>query len=181
MDALDEMLATERCEPKDRWPDDARVVRCRYYTTAPPCHDICEWTDGVCGDIGTIDGTTIRMVAIHHDDPRDLQRQLDIYGSPGDGYLLWDERQFRRAVRHGKILLNREPQYSPGSPEQYWSRPLQPCGSRDCGCSTGVCGRATFGSGQLNYYGYWERPCGVCAEAFARKHPEYRHLVWPPI
>ena len=30
------------------------------------------------------------------------------------------------------------------------------CGNEDCCASTGICGRITFGSGELDDHGYWE-------------------------
>jgi hypothetical protein len=41
-----------------------------------------------------------------------------------------------------------------------------------CFVSTGICGSLTFGSGQLDHNGYWERPCGICARTHEIKHPE---------
>ncbi len=43
---------------------------------------------------------------------------------------------------------------------------------KPCFCSTGICGHLTFGSGQLDEWGYWENPCRVCAERNERKRPE---------
>jgi len=51
------------------------------------------------------------------------------------------------------------------------------CGNPDCGASTGICGRETFGSGHLDWYGYWSKPCRACAEAWER---EGRGEAWPP-
>jgi hypothetical protein len=40
------------------------------------------------------------------------------------------------------------------------------CGNPDCGVSMGVCDMLTFGSGELDHYGFWQHPCRVCAAAF---------------
>ncbi len=37
------------------------------------------------------------------------------------------------------------------------------CGNSMCGRSTGIHEGLTFGSGELDEYGYWEKPCGICA------------------
>jgi hypothetical protein len=51
------------------------------------------------------------------------------------------------------------------------------CGNPDCGTSTGICDRITFGSGELDSYGYWEHPCRPCAEAWEASHPGA--ACWP--
>lgn len=51
------------------------------------------------------------------------------------------------------------------------------CGNPDCGTSSGICGRVTFGSGKLDDYGYWEHPCRTCAEAWEARRPEA--ACWP--
>ncbi len=53
------------------------------------------------------------------------------------------------------------------------------CGKRECGTSTGICGRITFGSGYLDDYGYWEYPCRECAEAWEKRYPEDAGHCWP--
>lgn len=42
----------------------------------------------------------------------------------------------------------------------------------NCSVSTGIHEGLTFGSGELDYYGYWEIPCVICARAHEQKHPE---------
>lgn len=39
------------------------------------------------------------------------------------------------------------------------------CGNNWCSCSTGIHEGLTFGSGDLDQYGYWEKPCRICAVA----------------
>ena len=51
------------------------------------------------------------------------------------------------------------------------------CSNPECCASTGICGSATFGSGELDKYGYWEFPCNECARAYEALYPgEY---AWP--
>lgn len=51
-------------------------------------------------------------------------------------------------------------------------RKTPPCGNPRCGVSTGIHGGLTFGWGDLDQYGYWEHPCGVCARACEERSPE---------
>jgi len=44
--------------------------------------------------------------------------------------------------------------------------------------STGIHGGFTFGSGRLDFDGYWEFPCRECAEAWEKMHPEDEQC-WP--
>jgi len=48
----------------------------------------------------------------------------------------------------------------------------------ECGASTGFCGAITFGTGELDDYGYWEYPCDECARDWEKKYPEYGEC-WP--
>jgi hypothetical protein len=52
------------------------------------------------------------------------------------------------------------------------------CGNPDCATSLGVCGSYTFGSGNLDFHGYWEHPCAVCAREHEKLHPE-DGTCWP--
>jgi hypothetical protein len=52
------------------------------------------------------------------------------------------------------------------------------CGNPKCGASSGFCEEVTFGSGKLDTYGYWERPCALCARAFEKANPEFGSC-WP--
>lgn len=72
----------------------------------------------------------------------------------------------------------------------------RPCNNPDCRVSSGIHGyddgttdgksyvrghyyRAyTFGSGELDEYGFWEKPCAICARANEEKHPEHGPC-WP--
>jgi len=54
---------------------------------------------------------------------------------------------------------------------------MKPCGNEDCSVSSGIHGSEnypgfTFGSGRLDDYGYWEKPCGTCARQNEKNHPE---------
>ena len=53
------------------------------------------------------------------------------------------------------------------------------CGNKECNVSTGICESLTFGSGELDDYGYWEKPCEKCARAFEKLEPEYKGRCWP--
>lgn len=59
------------------------------------------------------------------------------------------------------------------------------CGNPNCGVSKGVhddestsLSGLTFGSGELDFHGYWEFACFVCARAFERENPTARPC-WP--
>jgi len=52
----------------------------------------------------------------------------------------------------------------------------RPCGNPKCSASTGICESTTFGSGELDQYGYWEFPCSICAREYERKYGE---ICWP--
>lgn len=54
------------------------------------------------------------------------------------------------------------------------------CGVESCGVSTAIDDTTlTFGQGDLDEYGFWEKPCRPCAENFERLEPSYRGRVWP--
>ena len=53
----------------------------------------------------------------------------------------------------------------------------RPCGNPDCSTSTGICGRLTFGSGELDEHGYFDNGCEMCAREWKKKHPDA--AVWP--
>ena len=54
----------------------------------------------------------------------------------------------------------------------------RPCGNSDCGVSTSIDDvTLTFGRGDLDFNGYWEIPCPICAEDFQRTNPN--QSVWP--
>ncbi len=45
------------------------------------------------------------------------------------------------------------------------------CERPECCTSTGIDESTTFGTGELDQYGFWEFPCKKCEEAW------YKHLV----
>lgn len=51
------------------------------------------------------------------------------------------------------------------------------CGNEECMVSTGISGATTFGSGELDEYGYWEEPCTICARAWEKLYPG--DWAWP--
>lgn len=52
------------------------------------------------------------------------------------------------------------------------------CGQPDCSVSTEIMGHTSFGRGELDDFGYWEFPCGICARAWEKKFPE-DSPCWP--
>lgn len=50
--------------------------------------------------------------------------------------------------------------------------------NHNCKISMGVCESFTFGDGELDYYGYWEKPCPECARAHEKQFPE-QGRCWP--
>lgn len=52
------------------------------------------------------------------------------------------------------------------------------CGNPHCGISTGFHEGLTFGSGDLDFNGFWEKPCDLCARAWEKAHPE-NGPCWP--
>lgn len=59
------------------------------------------------------------------------------------------------------------------------------CGRIECSVSTGIhndessqLSGLTFGSGALDEFGYWSRPCALCARAFECAYPEAAPC-WP--
>jgi hypothetical protein len=55
---------------------------------------------------------------------------------------------------------------------------MRPCGNEQCSVSTGVHGGLTFGSGYLDRYGFWAKPCDICARACEADNPEL-YPCWP--
>ena len=47
-----------------------------------------------------------------------------------------------------------------------------------CTASSGIHEGITFGTGELDDYGYWERPCWECARAWEEQYPE-DGPAWP--
>jgi hypothetical protein len=55
---------------------------------------------------------------------------------------------------------------------------MRPCGNPNCYVSTSIDEfTLTFGSGELDEYGFWEKPCYICALAHKIENPE--SSVWP--
>ena len=54
---------------------------------------------------------------------------------------------------------------------------IRPCGNPNCCTSTAISEHLTFGSGELDEYGFWEKPCWVCARAYEKEHP--KEEAWP--
>jgi hypothetical protein len=46
------------------------------------------------------------------------------------------------------------------------------CDNYECSVSSGIHEGLTFGSGKLDDLGFWEKPCGTCARAREKDHPE---------
>lgn len=49
------------------------------------------------------------------------------------------------------------------------------CGRKECYASSGICGSVTFGTGELNQYGYWEFPCKECENAWKREREKEKN------
>jgi hypothetical protein len=45
----------------------------------------------------------------------------------------------------------------------------RPCGNPKCSISTDIMGYLTFGSGELSFLGYWEKPCLTCEKEWVKK------------
>jgi len=54
----------------------------------------------------------------------------------------------------------------------------RPCGNPECGISSSICDFFTFGSGELDASGYWEKPCAVCARQNEKDNPK-DGACWP--
>lgn len=48
----------------------------------------------------------------------------------------------------------------------------RPCGKPECAVSSGIHEGFTFGSGVLDFNGFWSVPCAVCARDHERRYPE---------
>lgn len=55
---------------------------------------------------------------------------------------------------------------------------MKSCDNEECSVSTGIHERLTFGSGDIDFNGYWEIPCPICARAHEAKFPEDGEC-WP--
>lgn len=70
-----------------------------------------------------------------------------------------------------------DPDFSYGHMKKVTWHKLPACGNPNCGRSSGIHDGLTFGSGKLDEFGFWEKPCGVCAREYEKRHPDY--LAWP--
>jgi hypothetical protein len=55
---------------------------------------------------------------------------------------------------------------------------IRPCGNPYCSVSSGIHDGLTFGSGTLDFNGYWSKPCTVCARDHERRFPHHGEC-WP--
>ena len=55
---------------------------------------------------------------------------------------------------------------------------MSACGNKECCASTGIHDGLTFGSGKIDFNGFWENPCCICARAHEEKCPE-DYPCWP--
>ena len=54
----------------------------------------------------------------------------------------------------------------------------RPCGHSDCRISTSIDEvTLTFGRGELDEWGFWKIPCGICARAWEADNPG--KTAWP--
>ena len=53
---------------------------------------------------------------------------------------------------------------------------LLACGNKDCCASSNIAGHASFGSGELDDYGFWEKSCFICARSY---ETATRKTAWP--
>jgi hypothetical protein len=130
----------------------------------------------------------------YRSDDRDLEghdNDLMVYqGGNGDWYItiVKHEQKIGPTVR---LTTSGTPRGFEGVPKAVWSlyRALRPatdvrvmtaaCGNPDCGVSTGFCDELTFGSGDLDDWGYFEHPCHACARDWETTHPQDGQC-WPP-
>jgi hypothetical protein len=54
----------------------------------------------------------------------------------------------------------------------------RPCGTSECAVSFGIHEGLTFGSGTLDFNGFWSKPCAVCARDYERRYLEAAPC-WP--
>lgn len=52
------------------------------------------------------------------------------------------------------------------------------CNNPECKVSTHIGGDLSFGSGELDFHGFWEIPCPVCARSHEKAYPEDGEC-WP--
>lgn len=52
------------------------------------------------------------------------------------------------------------------------------CGNPNCKVSNGINDVLTFGSGDLDFDGFWEHPCAPCARLHEKRYPK-DGKCWP--
>lgn len=52
------------------------------------------------------------------------------------------------------------------------------CGRKQCRASTTIADTISFGTGNLDEFGFWEHGCDACARAYEKAHPGSE--AWPP-
>lgn len=92
-----------------------------------------------------------------------------------DGYEGYSTAE--QATAAGEEAMSYDLSYK-GFEVRPYDAPCRPCGSPDCHVSTGIHEGLTFGSGELDQYGYWEKPCAVCARQAEEDDPQ-QYPCWP--
>lgn len=47
----------------------------------------------------------------------------------------------------------------------------KPCGNPNCSATSNIAEDLSFGSGEMDNNGFWERPCAICARAYEKENP----------
>ncbi|MDD5015780.1 MAG: hypothetical protein PHW73_11925 [Atribacterota bacterium] len=55
---------------------------------------------------------------------------------------------------------------------------IRPLGHEKCKVTSNIAEAVSFGSGRCDEYGFWEKPCSVCARAWEAQFPEDGEC-WP--
>uniref|UniRef100_A0A6M3JFC1 Uncharacterized protein n=1 Tax=viral metagenome TaxID=1070528 RepID=A0A6M3JFC1_9ZZZZ len=53
---------------------------------------------------------------------------------------------------------------------------MPPCNNPECCASTNIADHESFGSGELDDYGFWEKPCSICARSYEKATGK---IAWP--
>jgi hypothetical protein len=109
------------------------------------------------------------------------------HNSKGPGFEYWSRRangtgkHLTVPGRASKKLMNRAARHRThqqlhvtAAPVEHAVRPA--C---RCSCSTGIHDGLTFGSGQLDDYGFWENPCWECARWHEQQDGKPVNTYWP--
>lgn len=56
----------------------------------------------------------------------------------------------------------------------------RPCGNPECSCSTTIVETLSFGSGELDFNGFWEKPCFICSQHFEKLAKEAGEIEYQP-